>query len=170
MGETELKQFVEAWGAMGVLWGINRSMARVHALLIVSERPLTIDDVSEQLSISRGNASMSLKELRSWGVARKVNVSGERRDYFLVEQDTWSMFFRIATERKRREFDPALDALRAVQNSGDFEASGAVQQRLTEMSRLLETVDGIARRFLADEGSSKLMLQFLAGQFLTGGP
>ena len=106
-----VQRFVEAWGAMGSLWGINRSVARVHALLMASEEPLSLDEIADRLLISKGNASMSLRELRTFGVVRQVEVAGDRRDFYVTEPDVWTMFFRILRERKRREFDPALDAI-----------------------------------------------------------
>ena len=165
MPTEALMQFVESWGAMGVLWGINRSMARVHALLIVSGDPVGLDEIAAALRISRGNASMCLKELRNWGVIRKVLVSGDRKDYYVVESDVWHMFFRIATERKKREFDPALEALRQVRAS-DEAAAEPVRARLAEMEQLLATVDRIGAKFLEGEDASKTLLQFLTRQLL----
>lgn len=162
MRQQALEQFVESWGSMGALWGINRSMARVHALLIVSTEPLGLDEIAQQLKISRGNASMSLKELRSWGVVRRVHERGTRRDLYRSEQDVWAMFFKILMERKRREFDPALSAVRQAADSlGD--ASGEVEERLKQMEDLLGTMDRVAGRVLNHPGSSRTMLRFLAG-------
>ena len=92
------RQFVEARGAMGALWGINRSVARVHALLMATEGPLSLDEIAEQLQISKGNASMSLRELRTFGVVRQVEAPGDRRDFYVTEPDVWTMFFRILRE------------------------------------------------------------------------
>ncbi len=154
-------RFVEAWGAMGSLWGINRSVARVHALLMANEEPLSLDDIADQLQISKGNASMSLRELRTFGVVRQVEVPGDRRDFYVTEPDVWTMFFRILRERKRREFDPALEAVhRLVEAPG---ASGAVRGRLEQMAELLTTVEGVVNRFLKDPASSKAALAFVAG-------
>src|SRR5512138_2909553 len=159
-GETQ-RRFVEAWGAMGALWGINRSVARVHALLMASEEPLSLEQIAEQLRISKGNASMSLRELRTFGVVRPVEVPGDRRDFYVTEPDVWTMFFRILRERKRREFDPAVEAIhRLVQAPG---ASGAVRGRLEQMAELLATMDGVASRFLKDPESSRNALAFVAG-------
>ncbi|HEX9399435.1 MAG TPA: MarR family transcriptional regulator, partial [Anaeromyxobacter sp.] len=107
MAPDTVKSFVEAWGAMGSLWGINRSVARVHALLMASEEPISLEEIAERLQISKGNASMSLRELRTFGVVRQVEAPGDRRDFYVTEPDVWTMFFRILRERKRREFDPA---------------------------------------------------------------
>jgi DNA-binding transcriptional regulator GbsR (MarR family) len=156
-----IQQFVEAWGAMGALWGINRSVAKVHALLIATEGALSLDEIAEGLQISKGNASMSLRELRTFGVVRQVEVPGDRRDFYVTEPDVWTMFFRILKERKRREFDPALEAVhRLLEQPG---AQGEVLGRLTQMSELLTTFEGVANRFLKDPASSKAALAFVSG-------
>ncbi len=161
LGVETVQRFVEAWGAMGSLWGINRSVARVHALLMANEEPLGLDDIADQLQISKGNASMSLRELRTFGVVRQVEVPGDRRDFYVTEPDVWTMFFRILRERKRREFDPALEAIhRLVEAPG---ASGDVRGRLEQMADLLTTMDGVANRFLKDPESSRSTLAFVAG-------
>jgi DNA-binding transcriptional regulator GbsR (MarR family) len=156
-----VQHFVEAWGTMGSLWGINRSVARVHALLMANEEPLSLDEIADQLQISKGNASMSLRELRNFGVVRQVEVPGDRRDFYVTEPDVWAMFFRILRERKRREFDPALEAVhRLVEAPG---ATGAVRGRLEQMADLLTTVEGVVNRFLKDPESSRTALAFIAG-------
>lgn len=105
-------EFVAQWGALGTQWGINRTMAQIHALLITASGPLSTDDVMDQLQISRGNAHTNLKELVAWGLVRIVVKKGERREYFEGEKDVWQMFTIISRERKRREIDPALAVLR----------------------------------------------------------
>lgn len=156
-----VQQFVEAWGAMGALWGINRSVARVHALLMATEGHLSLEEIAGRLQISKGNASMSLRELRTFGVVRQVEVPGDRRDFYATEPDVWTMFFRILRERKRREFDPALEAIhRLLERPG---AKGEVLGRLEQMAELLTTVEGVVNRFLKDPASSKAALAFVAG-------
>ncbi len=155
--------FIESWGSMGVLWGINRSMARIHALLLLSPEPIDLDLVSARLNISRGNASMCLKELRNWGVIHRVHQPGDRRDFYLVESDTWKMFLRIAVERKKREFDPALHAMRHLLSEGDGVQDDAVRDRFTRMEELLSTVDRTMNRLLEDEGKGTQVLSLLTG-------
>ncbi len=156
-----LREFVEAWGAMGSLWGINRSVARVHALLMASDGPISLDEIADRLRISKGNASMSLRELRTFGVVRQVEAPGDRRDFYVTEPDVWTMFFRILKERKRREFDPAVEAIRGlVERAG---AAGEVKARLEQMADLLETADGVMGRFLKDPQSSRAALAFMSG-------
>lgn len=159
-----LDAFVESWGTMGVLWGVNRSVARVHALLIASEEPLGLEEIADKLQISRGNASMSLKELRGWGVVKKVTLSGDRRDYFATEQDAWTMLFRIMSQRKSREFDPALESVRiALQAASPTKMSAQVRARLEQMESILTSLDVVLSRLLKSERAGKMMLQFLAG-------
>lgn len=163
MLSEEYKRFIERWGALGVLWGINRSMARVHALIILSEAPVDLDTVTRELEISRGNASMSLKELRNWGVIRRVHISGDRRDFYVAEPDTWNMIFSIAAERKKREFDPALDALQKLLDNADIKKGTDVHGRLTDLAETMETFDRILKRFLGNEKVSKGLLEMLSG-------
>lgn len=104
-------RFVAQWGVMGTQWGINRTMAQIHALLMTSPEPMSTDEVMEELRISRGNAHTNLKELVNWGLLRIVTRKGERKEYFEAELDVWEIFRRIVMERKRREIDPALGLL-----------------------------------------------------------
>lgn len=109
---TEAKQqFISSWGAFGTHWGINRSMAQIHALLLISADPLTQDEMMEQLNISRGNTNMNIRELINWGLAERVLVPGERREYFTAEKDIWKVVRLIIKERKKRELEPMLQLL-----------------------------------------------------------
>jgi DNA-binding transcriptional regulator GbsR (MarR family) len=105
-------EFVAQWGALGTQWGINRTMAQIHALLMTAPQPLSTDDVMAELTVSRGNAHTNLKELVAWGLVRIVVKKAERREYFEAEKDVWKIFTIVARERKRREIDPALAVLR----------------------------------------------------------
>ena len=104
-------EFVSQWGALGTQWGINRTMAQIHALLMTAPEAMTTDEVMEELQISRGNAHTNLKELVAWGLLRVVVKKGERREFFEAEKDVWSIFTIVARERKRREIEPALAIL-----------------------------------------------------------
>lgn len=152
------QQFIETWGTMGSYWGINSSVARVHALLIVSEKPLSLDDVAEQLNISKGNASMCLKELRSWKVITKVSFPGDRKDYYSSLNDIWKMFFLIARERKRREFDPAMEILEKVISQQNPDEENMVIHRLNQMLELLKILDVLSGRFLQNDEEAKATL------------
>lgn len=105
------EQFVSQWGALGTQWGINRTMAQIHALLMTVPKPLCTDEVMEALEISRGNAHTNLKELIAWGLIRSVVKKGERKEYFEAEKDVWEIFTTVAKERKRREIEPAIAVL-----------------------------------------------------------
>lgn len=104
--------FIRRWGEMGQTWGINRTMAEIHALLYVVGTPLCTDDLMERLNISRGNASMNLRALCDWGIIRRSHRRGERREYFESLSDVWEIFSIIIQERKRREMDPVLETIR----------------------------------------------------------
>lgn len=106
------EEFVAQWGVMGTQWGINRTMAQIHALLMTSARALSTDEVMEMLEISRGNAHTNLKDLVGWGLIKIITKKGERKEFFEAEKGVWEMFRRITVERKRREIDPALNVLR----------------------------------------------------------
>ena len=109
---TEAKQqFISSWGAFGTHWGINRTMAQIHALLLVSADSLTQDDIMEELNISRGNTNMNIRELINWGLVERVLLSGERKEYFSAEKDIWKVMKQIVKERKKRELDPMLKLL-----------------------------------------------------------
>lgn len=110
---NEIKEkFILHWGEMGSLWGINRTMAQVHALLFISPEPLSANDIMAELEISRGNVSMALRELIAWGIVSRIHIKGERREFYTTEKDVWKMFRIIARERKKREVDPTIDILR----------------------------------------------------------
>jgi DNA-binding transcriptional regulator GbsR (MarR family) len=110
LAEGKLK-FIEAWGKLGSEWGINRTMAQVHALMLISPDALTTEEIMETLSISRGNANMTLRDLIGWGLVEKQHRAGERKEYFFAEKDTWLIARQVAQERKKRELDPVIKIL-----------------------------------------------------------
>src|SRR2546429_1427926 len=124
--------FIRRWGEMGQTWGINRTMAEIHALLYIVAQPLCTDDVMDRLNISRGNASMSLRALCDWGVIRRMHKRGERREYFESLSDVWEMFSIIAAERKRREMDPVLETIKQCQRMLDEGTVGKTAARQEE--------------------------------------
>ncbi len=136
-------QFVLRWGDLGGQWGVSRSVAQIHALLYLSERPLTAEDIAETLGIARSNVSNSVKELLGWELVRRVPVKADRRDHFEAETDIWEMATRIARGRKKREIDPATEALRAcvAEAQGDQRINPVVMERLTVMLDFVETVN-----------------------------
>lgn len=110
------QQFISSWGAFGSNWGINRTMAQIHALLLISPDPLTQDEMMEELNISRGNVNMNIRELINWGLVERVLVPGERKEYFLAEKDIWKVVKQIVKERKKRELEPMLQLLDKLEN------------------------------------------------------
>src|SRR5437016_5081509 len=129
--------FIRRWGEMGATWGINRTMAEIHALLYIVGQPCCTDDVMERLNISRGNASMSLRALCDWGIIRRLHRRGERREYFESLTDVWEMFSIIAAERKRREMDPVLETIRQCQQMLSEQSLGkaAAKREAVQLTR-----------------------------------
>ena len=107
-------EFIQSWGILGSQWGINRTMAQVHALLLISSSPLSTDEIMDELSISRGNANMNIRELMNWELVTKVIVPGDRKEYFSAEKDIWKVATRIMYQRKKRELDPMLKTLEKI--------------------------------------------------------
>ncbi|MCE0483613.1 MAG: hypothetical protein LV479_05180 [Methylacidiphilales bacterium] len=154
-------EFVAQWGAMGNAWGINRTMAQIHALLMTSDRPLTTDEVMADLKISRGNAHQNLRELTGWGLVRSVIRKGERKEYFEAEKDVWRMFCIVARERKRREIEPALKALKACDEqtrSLRGEKAVAFNRQIRALLEFVGQADSVLDRVSRSEGSSILPL------------
>ena len=117
------ERFIQSWGALGSNWGINRTMAQVHALLLISPEPLCAEEIMELLNISRGNANMNVRALIDWGLVRKEHKSGERREYFVAEKDIWRVAMQVIVERRKREIAPVLQMLNEVRSvEGDPQA------------------------------------------------
>jgi len=155
--------FIRRWGEMGQTWGINRTMAEIHAFLYITAQPQCTDDVMERLNISRGNASMSLRALCDWGIIRRLHKRGERREYFESLSDVWEMFSIIAAERKRREMDPVLETIKQCQKMLDEtslgkaaarqEAIALTRQRLRGMEEFMEVTNRIFQQFVSNARS-----------------
>lgn len=148
--------FITQWGAIGTQWGINRTMAMIHALLLVSPEPLTTDEVMEHLSISRGNANTNLRDLTGWGLVRVIMRKGDRRDFYEAEKDVWRMFCIIARERKRRETEPALAILRqCAETSGGLSGPEAkeLHARLTELGEFVALANSVMDKVASAERS-----------------
>ncbi len=138
-----VERFILHWGEMGERWGVNRSVSQIHALLYVTGKPLSADDIAAALSIARSNVSTSLRELLNWGLVRRTSVLGERRDFFEAEADMLEMIRRIAIGRKARELDPALEVLRQCvsDSSRDKSISPTAKARFKQMLDIMERVD-----------------------------
>src|SRR5688572_25789156 len=156
-------RFIALWGQMASNWGIPRTMAEVHAVLFIAGEPMNTDDVMESLGISRGNASMTLRALQEWGIVSRVHLRGDRKEYFQAEQDIWKLFRTILRERKKREIDPLLEALRACRNLTSTASAGSSSRkigpgrasveahnaRLDSMLAFVEMIDSISQRLIA---------------------
>ncbi len=143
------KKFILHWGEMGTRWGINRTVAQIHALLYLAPEPLNAEQIAETLSVARSNVSTSLKELQSWGIVRVVHALGDRRDHFESTKDVWEMFRVVLDERKRREIDPTLAVLRScvADLSKDRKAEAYTRERLKEMLEFFEQVTELYQEF-----------------------
>ena len=139
------QNFILHWGEMGTKWGINRTVAQIHALLFISEAPLNAEDICNRLGVARSNVSNSLKELQNWGIVRVIHLPGDRRDHFESMKDVYEMFRVIAAERKRREIDPTLRILQeCVEEAGKTKGSADAYARgqLEDLHGFFETVNG----------------------------
>jgi DNA-binding transcriptional regulator GbsR (MarR family) len=137
-----MQKYILHWGEMGTRWGVNRTVAQIHALLYLSPEPLHAEEIAETLGVARSNVSTSLKELQSWGLIRISHMMGDRRDHFESLKDLWEMFTVIIEERKRREIDPTLTMLRAceLEGSEDSETPEQIKQRIREVREFMETI------------------------------
>src|SRR5262245_15323000 len=135
------QKFVLHWGEMGTRWGVNRTVAQVHALLYLSPRPLNADDIVDTLGVARSNVSTSLKELQGWGIVKLVHVLGDKRDHFESMKDVWEMFRIVMDERKKREFDPTMRMLQdcIAEAETDKSTDAYTQERLRELHKFFET-------------------------------
>lgn len=137
-------QFIANWGRFGTNWGINRTMAQIHALLLVSPDPLSADEVMEQLAISRGNANMNLRELIDWDLVQKVIIPGERKEFFTAEKDIWKVARQIVKERKKRELDlmiPVLKELSQVEGDKKDKAVKTFTDTIQNIRKFSEQAD-----------------------------
>lgn len=149
MKYTEAKQqFIQAWGTLGSNWGINKAMAQIHALLLISEEALSAEDVMEELQISRGNVNMNLRALMDWGIVQKVNMIGERKEFFKADKDVWELARQVSKERRRREIEPIIKVLEQVQKvegkGREVEEFKATTKNLMDFSY---KVDGVLEKF-----------------------
>lgn len=146
-------KYIHTWGSLATNWGINKTMAQVHALLLVSTEPLSAEDIMETLKISRGNVNMNVRALIDWGIVRKEFVVGERKEFFVADKDIWELFKQITKERKKREIEPVLRVLEDLQNV-DEKGEDAEQfvKLLQDLSSVTTTVNGILDKAIkADE-------------------
>jgi DNA-binding transcriptional regulator GbsR (MarR family) len=155
------QQFISSWGAFGTHWGINRTMAQIHALLLVSPDPMTQDQIMEELNISRGNTNMNIRELINWALVERVILPGERKEFFSAEKDIWKVVRLIVKERKKRELDPMLRLLDQLEEvEGD--------KRDKNIKTFIETVGGIKRLGRQADKTLDVMIRAEENWFLGG--
>ncbi|HEU4575989.1 MAG TPA: MarR family transcriptional regulator [Chitinophagaceae bacterium] len=153
------QQFISSWGAFGTHWGINRTMAQIHALLLVSADPLSQDNIMDELNISRGNANMNIRELINWGLVERVILTGERKEYFVAEKDIWKVVRQIIKERKKRELEPMLKLLnQLVEVEGD--------KRDKNVKTFVDTVSNIKKLGQQADKTLDLMIRAEENWFL----
>lgn len=134
------QKFILHWGEMGTKWGINRTVAQIHALLFISPKPLHAEEITDTLKVARSNVSNSLKELQGWGIVRRVHVMGDARDHFESLKDVWEMFRVVLDERKKREIDPTVAMLRecVAAAAKDKETDQYTEERLRDLAEFFE--------------------------------
>ncbi|OCK51557.1 transcriptional regulator [Chryseobacterium sp. CBo1] len=133
------EKYIQTWGTLATNWGINRTMAQVHALLLAEGKPLSTDEVMEMLEISRGNANMNLRNLMEWGLVRKELLKGDRKEYFFAERDMWYLFKQLVKERKKREIEPVLSSISELKNVNENTEEA---KRFTDLMIEMENVTG----------------------------
>ncbi len=162
-------KFILHWGEMGTRWGINRTVAQVHALLFLSPKPLPADEISRTLAVARSNVSTSLRELQGWGIVRVVHVLGDRRDHFESTKDVWEIFRIVSEERKRREIDPTLRVIReCVQElKGNGKGDAYTRERLESMLEFLTAMTGLFDELLRMPAGALKGVVKLRGKVIT---
>lgn len=162
------EQFIMEWGRMSSSWGINRTMAQLHALLLITGKDLTMDEMIEQLHISRGNASMNLRDLTEWGVIQRYRRPGDRKDIYRSDDDIVQMFTRVVRERKRREIDPTVSAIRdcleIIPDTDQSEAANVVRQRLAVLLEVFDIIDRVFEELFRSEESVRHAMDTLTLQ------
>lgn len=163
------ERFLQCWGEMGSSWGINKTMAQIHALLMVSERPLNMDEIMTELDASRGNVHLNLRQLMDWGLITRTYQRGDRKDYFQSEKGVWKMFCAITRERKRREIEPVLRGLEeCVRLARQEKNATALQKQMEELLELSRTIDFLMGQIATQEDSRilPLMMKLVGGNRL----
>jgi len=161
--------FIAQWGQLGAQWGISKTMAQIQALLMTSTEPLNTDQIMDRLVISRGNAHGGLKDLMNWGLARKVSLKGERKEFFRTEKDPWKIFFIVARERRRREIQPLLEMLNSCESQTRDEAGqdfATFHEQIKTLNDFVGLADSALGRVANSEKSriSRWLLRLVSGK------
>ena len=138
-------EFITSWGSLGSQWGLNKTLAQIHALFMITDQPLSTDDIMETLMISRGNVNMNVRTLIDWGLVYKENKLGERKEYFIGEKDMWLIFKRVLKVRKERELDPMLELLRDLKNR---DTDKHTREQLENIEKFATEADSVLDKFL----------------------
>lgn len=138
-----MEKYILHWGEMGTRWGVNRTVAQIHALLFLASDPLNAEDITETLGVARSNVSTSIKELQSWKLVKTVHLLGDRRDHFETMKDPWELFYTIMEGRKQRELDPTMSVLRecVLDSENDKKTPAEVKQRIKDVLEFMESLD-----------------------------
>ena len=146
-------ELIQAWGNLGYSWGLNKTMAQIHALLMISPKPRSTEEIMEELNISRGNANMNVRALLDWHIVYRVSVAGERKEYFKAEKDVWNLARQVAKERRKRELEPILKVLRDVSDvSNDgTEETKEFKKIVKDLKNFGEKSDGMIETFVKAE-------------------
>ncbi len=146
--EESKEKFIQTWGTFAVNWGVNRTMAQIHALLLTSSEPISTDQVMEKLQISRGNANMNLRALIDWGIVKRELIKGDRKEYFVADKDVWYLFKQVTKEKRKREIEPVIDFLRGLQtiddDSDEAKEFGKLMSEFTSVSTKISNIMDVA--------------------------
>nr|WP_260295680.1 MarR family transcriptional regulator [Sedimenticola hydrogenitrophicus] len=155
-----MEKYILHWGEMGTRWGVNRTVAQIHALLYLATNPMNAEEITETLGVARSNVSTSIKELQSWKLVKVVHLLGDRRDHFETMKDPWDLFYTIMEGRKQRELDPTMSVLRecVLDSEQDKETPAEVKARIQEVLRFMETLDNWHRQIKGLPKSTLLKL------------
>lgn len=148
--EEAKKKYIHAWGTLGSSWGISRTMAQIHALLLVSTEPMSTDEIMEELTISRGNVNMNIRTLIDWGLIEKVLIQGDRKEYFKSEKDIMQLGIQVAKERKKRELEPILKILSEVKElEGDSKETKEFRKVTSDLYEFANQAEGFLNTFIS---------------------
>ena len=151
--------FIQAWGTLGSSWGINKAMAQIHALLIISPESLTADEIMDELQMSRGNVNMNVRSLVDWGIVQKEAKVGERKDFYRADKDVWELAKQVSRERRRREIEPIIRVLSQVQKvEGKNEEIKEFKTVTNELNDFSKKVDGVLEKFAKSDNDWFLKL------------
>jgi DNA-binding transcriptional regulator GbsR (MarR family) len=147
-------KFIQLWGTLAGNWGINRTMAQIHSLLLISSKPMCTEEIMEELNISRGNANMNIRALIDWGLVQKEHKAGDRKEYFNAEKDLWEIARRIMAMRKKKEIEPMikiLDQVEEVEGDKDDAEIKAFRDSVQNLKKFMGQIDSISDKFIRTE-------------------